>query len=234
MTKVVYAIRVSNLEYSGLKIMDVKIGKSTDIDRTISQYRRGNRNVELLDIWKPNTEKNLSTAERGVQKIAEEFAYDKQSEKFVFLQRSYQDFAETVNKILVNVSREELGKEDEPETEEKAREDYTGKTPAVIKFQGELFEVESWRECLQKVVKKVLQESNEGEKLLEIRGTKRDYFVREENQSDVVYPVNIPDTEFYFEGQLSANDVVRISKKVLRKYGYDASDLEVFTEEDRN
>ena len=71
MKEVVYAIRISHLEYSGLKIMDIKIGKSTNIDNTLRQYRRGSRDVELLDMWTPNPEKTLSTAERGVHKAAQ-------------------------------------------------------------------------------------------------------------------------------------------------------------------
>lgn len=84
MKEVVYAVRISELKYTGLKVMDVKIGKSSNIENTLSQYRRGNRNIELLDMWTPNPEKNLSTTERGVQEVAEKFAYDKQSGKFVF------------------------------------------------------------------------------------------------------------------------------------------------------
>jgi len=86
MTDIVYAIRISNMEYSGLKIMDVKIGKSTNIDNTLSQYSRGNRNIELLDMWRPNPEKNLSTTENGVHEIAENYSYDRQSEKLVVSQ----------------------------------------------------------------------------------------------------------------------------------------------------
>ncbi|WP_237561604.1 GIY-YIG nuclease family protein [Halorubrum halophilum] len=100
MNEVVYAIRISHLEYSGLKIMDIKIGKSTNIDNTLRQYSRGNRDIELLDMWTLNPDKNLSTAERGVHEVAEKYAYDKQREKFVFLQGAYQDFAETVNILL--------------------------------------------------------------------------------------------------------------------------------------
>lgn len=57
MDEVVYAIKISNMEYSGLKILDVKIGKSSDIENTLSQYSRGVRDPELLDMWKPNPEK---------------------------------------------------------------------------------------------------------------------------------------------------------------------------------
>ena len=88
--------------------MDIKIGKSTDIENTLRQYSRGNRDIELLDMWTPNPDKTLSTAERGVHAVAEKYSYDKQSEKFVFLQGAYQEFAETVNMLLQNVSREDL------------------------------------------------------------------------------------------------------------------------------
>jgi hypothetical protein len=113
MREVVYAIRISHLEYSGLKIMEIKIGKSTDIENTLRQYSRGNRDIELLDMWTPNPDKTLSIGERGVHAVAERYAYDKQSEKFVFLQCAYQEFAETVNMLLRNVSREDLAAESE-------------------------------------------------------------------------------------------------------------------------
>jgi hypothetical protein len=61
----VCAIWISHLEYSGLKIMDSKIGESTDIKNTLRQYSRGNRDIELLDMWTPNPDKTLSTTDRG-------------------------------------------------------------------------------------------------------------------------------------------------------------------------
>lgn len=122
-TDVVYAIRISALEYTGLKIMDVKIGKSTDIDNTLSQYSRGNRNIQLIDMWEPNPHKTLSTTERGIQAVAEQYAYDRQSEKFVFLQGEYQEFSETVNKLVKNVTRDDLKEDEEPCKEALGRRD---------------------------------------------------------------------------------------------------------------
>ena len=37
MSEVVYVIRIFHLEYSGLKTMDIKMGKSTDIENTLRQ-----------------------------------------------------------------------------------------------------------------------------------------------------------------------------------------------------
>jgi hypothetical protein len=132
MREVVYAIRISHLEYSGLKIMDIKIGKSTDIDNTLRQYSRGNRDIELLDMWTPNPDMNLSTAERGVHAVAERYAYDKQSEKFVFLQSAYQEFAETVNMLLRNVSREDLATVVFPAPEGPKRKQFSARWPPSI------------------------------------------------------------------------------------------------------
>jgi len=231
MTDVVYAIRISNLEYTGLKIMDVKIGKSTNIENTLSQYSRGNRNIKLLDMWTPNPDKTLSTAEKGVHRIAEQYAYSKQSEKFVFLQSGYQEFADTINKILKNTSREEISTETETSEQHQGHKDFTGTTPSVIKILGETLEVKNWTDTLVKANQQILAEAGNQEKMTEIKGRKRSYFVKEDKQSDLVAPRKIPDTEVYVETNFSANDVVRIIEKAMNKYGHENSQFEIFTEE---
>ena len=230
MSEVVYAIRISHLEYSGLKIMDIKIGKSTNIDNTLRQYSRGNRDIELLDMWTPNPDKNLSTAERGVHEVAEKYAYDKQSEKFVFLQGAYQEFAETVNKLLQNTSREDLSKESATR-ESTEIDDYTGMTPSVLKIFGGTHDVDTWADTLTTAITQILREADDHKPITEIKGRKRSYFVGEGQQSDLVKPRKIPDTELYLETNFSANDCVRIIEKAMDKYGYDRAELEIFTED---
>jgi SeqA protein. len=230
MQNIVYAIRISNMEYSGLKILDVKIGKSTNIDTTLSQYSRGIRAIELLDMWRPNPDKTLSTAERGVHEIAKKYAYDKESEKFVFLQGSYQRFAETVNKILENTSREDLSDETDP-NEATETDDYTGTTPGVIKILGEYHDPTNWRDTLTTAITHILSETDNHEEITEVTGSTRNYFVKDGRQSTLVAPQKIPDTELYVETNFSANDVVRVIEQVMSKYGYDTSQLQIFTEE---
>jgi hypothetical protein len=230
MHAVVYAIRISHLEYSGLKVMDIKIGKSTNIDNTLRQYSRGNRDIELLDMWTPNPDKNLSTAERGVHEIAERYAYDKQSEKFVFLQGAYQDFAETVNKLLRNASREDLAEDPTP-NESTDVDDYTGMTPSVIKILDETHDVDNWADALTVAVAQILRGVDDHEPITEIEGRTRSYFVEEGRQSDLVAPRRIPDTDLYLETNFSANDCVRKIEQVMDKYGYDRAELEIYTEE---
>jgi len=169
MNEIVYAIRISHLEYSGLKIMDIKIGKSTNIDNTLRQYSRGNRDIELLDMWTPNPDKNLSTAERGVHEVAEKYAYDKQSEKFVFLQGAYQEFAETINKLLQNTTREDLA-EEPASSDSTAIDDYTGTTPSVLKLFGESYDVDTWADTLTTVVTQILRDVDDHELITRSRG----------------------------------------------------------------
>ena len=229
MSDVVYAILTSHLEYSGLKIMDIKIGKSTDIDNTLQQYNRSSRDTELLDMWTPNPDKTLSTAERGVHAVAEQYAYDKQSEKFVFLQGAYQEFAETVNMLLRNVSREELKRGSKPGGPDDV-DDYTGTTPSVIKILGETHDIDSWADALTVAVAAILRDVDDHERIKEVSGRKRTYFVEEGQQSELVKPRQIPDTNLYLETNFSANDCVRKIEQVLAKYGYDKAELEIFTE----
>lgn len=230
MNEVVYAIRISHLEYSGLKIMDIKIGKSTNIDNTLRQYSRGNRDIELLDMWTPNPDKTLSTAERGVHEVAEKYAYDKQSEKFVFLQGAYQEFAETMNKLLQNASREDLV--EEPASSESRRlDDYTGTTPSVLKIFGETYDVDTWAETLTTAATRILRDVDDPERVMEIEGRTRTYFAQEGQQSELVKPQKISGTDLYLETNFSAKDCVRRIQQVLRKYGYDTTELEIFTEE---
>ena len=210
--------------------MDIKIGKSTNIDNTLRQYSRGNRDIELLDLWTPNPDKNLSTAERGVHEVAEKYAYDKQSEKFVFLQGAYQEFAETVNKLLQNTIREDLSEETMTRDPTEI-DDYTGMTPSVLKIFGRTYDVDTWADTLTMAVTQILREADDREAITEIKGRKRSYFVEEGQQSDLVKPRKIPDAELHLETNFSANDCVRIIEKAMDKYEYDTAQLEIFTEE---
>ncbi|MFZ5365740.1 MAG: winged helix-turn-helix domain-containing protein [Patescibacteria group bacterium] len=108
MAEMIYAIKVADLSYSGLKISDVKIGKTTNIRATLVQYRRSHRSAEILDLWELNPLMILSDCEEGVHKIAEKYAYEREGEKFIFLQESYKEFSENVSLLLRNIPIDKL------------------------------------------------------------------------------------------------------------------------------
>jgi len=100
MANLIYSIKVNELYYSGLSVLDVKIGKTTNIHSTLMQYKRSSRDIKVLDLWEPNENLQLSECERGVHRLADRYAYERKSEKFIFLQDAYDKFSENVSLLL--------------------------------------------------------------------------------------------------------------------------------------
>lgn len=98
--QIIYSVRVAEISYGGLKIMHVKIGKTNNIELTLRGYSRSNMEAVLLNLWTANPELDPTTCEKGVHKIAQKYAYKRESEKFIFLQDSYNGFEENVNLLL--------------------------------------------------------------------------------------------------------------------------------------
>lgn len=46
----IYSIKVNELYYSGLRVLDVKIEKTNSINSTITQYKRSHRDIKLCHL----------------------------------------------------------------------------------------------------------------------------------------------------------------------------------------
>lgn len=225
----VYAIRVNYLTYGGLKIHDVKIGKTTNIKSTLAQYKRSNRDVKILDLWKSNDALSLSECERGAHQLAEKYASERESEKFVFLQESYEDFSKNLSQLLGRTTEgkaEEKGKK----IRKKKISEYIGKKPKSMIFQGKHYKVKTWRDVLGTLAKEIYEEKSDFDKVLKIRGRKRDYFAKNPGH-DLVQPKEIPGTSYCFEGNISANRTMKIVNDLLDSFGHGRSDLKVYFED---
>lgn len=220
MKEIIYAIKVTELSYSGLKILSVKLGKTTNIKVTLRQYKRSNPEAEILDLWEPNPYKSPSECENGIHKIAEQYAYERKGETFTFLQENYKKFSENVNLLLKNVLVSEIVKR-----KRRITESYTGTIPESIKFQNKYFEVNSWREVLHKVVRLIYSDQKDLSLALRVKGTKRSYFSKDSKL--LVDPQRIEGTPYFFEGNLSANQIMRTIDKLFKIFGYKKSDLKV-------
>ena len=97
MTNIIYAIRVGYVSYSELKIIDVKIGRTTNINSTLTQYRRSSRGIKILDLWESNESLTLSECKKGIHQLAEKYAYESEGEKFQFSARPRKTMAEGLN-----------------------------------------------------------------------------------------------------------------------------------------
>ena len=106
--QIIYSVRVASIEYGGLKIWHVKIGITSNIQQTLRGYSRSNMEASLLDLWHANSDLDALTCERGVQRMAEQYAYKRESEKFIFLQDTYKDFKENVILLLKETTKDIL------------------------------------------------------------------------------------------------------------------------------
>jgi len=226
MNQIIYAIKVADLSYSGLKILNVKIGRTTNLSATLRQYRRTSQEAEILDLWESNPQKTLSECEEGIHKIAEKYAYERKGEVFTFLQESYKKFSENINLLFKNISPDKLTKEKQRMGRVPKDYIYTGTAPSLIKFLGKSYKVNSWRETLHKMATLLYQNHKENfDSILNIRGRKRIYFSK--NRNSLVDPKPIEGTAYFFEGNVSANRIMKIINSLLHNFGYKKSDFEV-------
>jgi hypothetical protein len=183
---------------------------------------------EVLDLWFPNPDIGLSSVENGVLDIADQYAYRRNGEAFVFLQDGYQQFSETVNKLLKATTRAELGDaSDEGGTDR----DYTGEVPAVVRLNDETYDVSNWKDCIVTVAEVVLSQAESVEPLKQVSGRTRDYVVEEDRRSHQVSPKPIDDSGLYVETHFSAEGAVRVCKKMLEAYDHDLAEFDILTEE---
>lgn len=225
--KIIYAVKTYAVSAEDLTIKEVKLGRTSNIKSTMVQYNRSHRDPEILDLWKANENLKVSKCEKGVLKLAEKYAHERRGETFRFLQDGYVKFSNNVDLLLLPVSIEELTKDDkekesdkkEPETKNnKYKENYLCKKPEYFVLNKKEIKVNSWRNLLSKVAKIIEKENNSFEKALKIKGRTRNYFSKSPNNLHT--PREIPNTNYFFEGNLNAEQIVNIIKKFLEKYGY--------------
>jgi len=232
MNNVIYAVETHKLSYGDLKITEVKIGRTSNINSTLAQYRRGISNLKLLDLWYPNQDKTVSKCEKGVLDLAENYAHERSRETFRFLQEGYEDFSENVSHLLVPTSLDDLekSKQDQKEgkeiSKETERSDYTGTKPDFFVLDDEYCEVDTWRDLLKKIAKKIHDSNNNFEKILSIKGRTRFYFSKGKPDK-LVQPIKISGTSYYYEANLSANQIMKIVDRVLDKFDYDEDDFKL-------
>lgn len=100
MSQYLYAIRVERLTYGGLQILQVKIGRTNDVKRTLRGYKRSHPDAEILNLWHPNPNLDVATCEKGIHELAGKYAYQREREIFTFLQESYNKFSKNASLLL--------------------------------------------------------------------------------------------------------------------------------------
>lgn len=105
---------------------------------------------------------------------------------------------------------------------------FTGKSPASIKIENSYLEAYTWKDLYLEVCNYLINKDESIFKNLpnKIRGKKRDYFAISEEK--LTAPVYLNDIDLYAELNLSANNIVRNIKKLLKEYDINETEVYVY------
>ncbi|MFW5903073.1 MAG: hypothetical protein ACOCTT_04245, partial [archaeon] len=83
-----------------------------------------------------------------------------------------------------------------------------------------------------KVTKEIYEEEKDFDKILDIQGRSRNYFTKK-NPENMRDPQQIKDTPYYYEANLSANQIMKIVSRILEKFDYDESEFKLVLKSDQ-
>ena len=92
---------------------------------------------------------------------------------------------------------------------------FKGRSPAAFWLDGNRYEAARWNEVLRGICERLATEAGPAfaERVVHLRGRRRPYF--SSSPSDLRVPLQVPGADLYAEGNFSANDCVRLARRVL-------------------
>ncbi len=103
---------------------------------------------------------------------------------------------------------------------------FSHRKPVSFIFEGERFPVSHWNEILLSLCNILYEKyQSEFDIVLDMRGPKRQYFSK--NTSGMDFPKQIENSNFYVETNWSAKDTMKFCNRIIERFGYDESDLQV-------
>lgn len=107
---------------------------------------------------------------------------------------------------------------------------FTGTSVTSFEFKGTIYEASSWKDMYLQICNIMLAtHKDQFEEVLKLSGRKRPYFSR--NPDDLRRAERINGTEIFVEVDLSADDVIRLSRSVISLFGYSEDELSVEVDE---
>lgn len=106
---------------------------------------------------------------------------------------------------------------------------YTGKAIHSFTFQNVIYDADSWRHFLLQICSLIYTKHRDSfDRVFNLSGRKRAYFTRE--RDELRSPCQIDNTDVFVETHMSANSIVRFSKRIISLFGYSENDLIIKTE----
>lgn len=103
---------------------------------------------------------------------------------------------------------------------------FSNRKPSAFIFEGNKFLVNQWNEILVTLCTYLYEKyGNEFEIVLDLHGTKRNYFKTNPVGMDI--PMKISDSEYYVETKWNAVNTIKFCNKIIEKFGYEKSELKI-------
>lgn len=105
---------------------------------------------------------------------------------------------------------------------------YIGKSVTAFTFRNTRYEVKYWIDVLTQICRLMYDvQRRDFDKVLQLQGRKRPYFTR--NPDELRVPQQVEDSGIYMETNLSSNQIVKISTRVVLLFGYSEKDFTITT-----
>lgn len=105
-------------------------------------------------------------------------------------------------------------------------ENYQRKEVKSFTFLGKKYHVNKWKDLLVTMAGVIFQNHRDTfQKVFSLRGSKREYF--SESSQKMREPVKINSSNIYVETHWSANDIAKITRRLLLLFGYQKGDLKI-------
>lgn len=209
--KFIYAIKTSELKSQGLEIIQVKIGFTNNVERTLKQYRRANKEADILDIWESTF--NSKKCEKGVHLIAKKFAYENKGEVFTFLQDTYTDFSEIISLLLNRIEKNDL----HDNTIVSIKKNKKGRViknksvkPKYIIIGNQKISIKSWTDYLDKSIEYLYKKDRR--RFIE---TCKEISYFNKNKNVLRRPRQVTNENLYYETNLNSDTIKKIVKQLL-------------------
>jgi predicted type IV restriction endonuclease len=113
-------------------------------------------------------------------------------------------------------------------TKNTGNDPYTFKKAVSFTFKNKNYKINNWRDLLCKMATLMRKtHPNEFERVFTLKGRKRPYFTK--NRNELRSYKKIPETNIYFETNLSAAQIVKVTKKLIALFGYPENELSIET-----
>lgn len=208
--KIIYMIETNFLSHSNINLVDLKIGETNNIDRRLTSIKTSSSyDVKIIQLWKKSNTP-IKSCESGIHMLAEEYCLRRKRENFIIFKDKLDDLVQHIGLLLIPVDRKELM---EVAVEKIDTEVYAFKKPKSFTLLDSTIKVNTWKDVYMSFLKIVFTKLDVS-KIIDLKGRKKPWFSTDD--SVFIRPKKILHTEYYVETKMSAHNIVKSIRKIMK------------------